>query len=106
MISVLAEKRLAFKLVSIARNFGSDGITPRIQIGKYRQGLRFWPTNTSHENWKIPPGILAPAEQRLAVKMENAAANFGSDEVTLRIHTGQYRQKFWSWLKSAARPHW
>ena len=102
-ISVLTDKRLALKLVTIDRNFGSDRQTPRIQsgkhcqefwlwpentshqTGKYRQEIRPWPRNAAHLNWDISPGTLAPTEKRLEFKRGLAGRGSGSDRKTPRM---------------------
>ena len=96
-ILVLTEKRLAFKLVNTSSNFGSNQKTPRVQSGKYCQEFwfrpkkhaapkfRFWPTNTSHLNWEISPGVLVLAEKRIASKLVNTDRNFGSPRKTPRM---------------------
>ena len=85
---VPTEKHFAFKLEDTARYFGSDRHTPRIHIGKYRQGFWFLPKHASHLACLILPEISV-----LAAKAP-------------RIQIGKYRQKFWFCPKNASHANW
>ena len=85
----MTDKHLAFNLGKIASDFGSGRKAPRIKTGEYRQGFWFWPTNASHLNWEISPGISVLAGKRLAFKLRNIARNSGPDRKTSRVQTDQ-----------------
>ena len=93
-IPVLPEKRLVFKLVNFVRNLESGRKTPRVETDTYCQELRFWPSNTSHANWNISPGIWVLTEKHLGPQLKNTARNFGSDRKTPSIQIGKNRQEF------------
>ena len=66
---VLTDKHLAPKLVKTARNFGPNQTTPRVRIGNNRREFR--------------------------ARLRNIARNLGSDRKAPRVQTETYCWEFW-----------